>query len=107
MVYDESAAPGAAPVMVDPADATRRKSFSDERIRSTSCLVPVFRGGERLRSVRRAGIEAARARALSSVGELDPSITRFLNPHTYPVGLEQQLNDVRTALVLAARGLGS
>ncbi len=90
--------------MVDPADATRRKTFSDSDS-FTELLVPVFRNGICVYGGR--GIEEARARSLASVGELDPSITRFLNPHTYPVGLEQQLNDVRTALVLAARGLGS
>ena len=46
-----------------------------------------------------------RERALSSVAELDPSITRFLNPHVYAVGLEEHLNAERTRLVLAARGL--
>ena len=72
---------------------TRRDARrSRQRIRSPSCSVPVFRDGNvRLRET--AASRRSRARSLASVGELDPSITRFLNPHTYPVGLEQRLNE--------------
>ena len=67
--------------------------------------MPVVRNGRRV--YQGPSIEETRAFALSSVGELDETITRFLNPHTYPVGLEQRLNELRTTLVLAARGLGA
>ncbi len=104
MIYDESALLSGSVTMVDPCDETRHKSFSagepfDE------LLVPVMRGGERI--YRDPPIQESRARALASVGGLDPSITRFLNPHTYPVGLERGLNDLRTRLVRAARGFSS
>ena len=36
--------------------------------------------------------------------QLHPAIKRFVNPHEYPVGLEEQLHDLKTALILAARG---
>ena len=36
---------------------------------------------------------------------LDPSVKRFLTPHRYPVGVEQSLHDLRTRLILKARGL--
>jgi nicotinate phosphoribosyltransferase len=102
MVYDEASVPSGPAVMVDPSDATRRKSFS-ERDTFSELLVPVIRNGERV--YERPPIEEIRARALASVGELDPSITRFLNPHTYPVGLEQGLSELRAAIVRTARGL--
>jgi nicotinate phosphoribosyltransferase len=104
MIYDESAPPGGSATMVDPCDETRHKSFS-EGDAFDELLVPVVRNGERVYSS--PSIEESRAHALSSVGELDPSITRFLNPHTYPVGLERNLNELRTRLVRAARGLGT
>jgi nicotinate phosphoribosyltransferase len=104
MVYDESSVIATPSVMVDPVDATRRKSFS-EADSFVELLVPVIRGGDLVRA--NPAISDIRSRALASVAELDPSITRFLNPHTYPVGLEQGLNEVRTALVRAARGLGT
>jgi nicotinate phosphoribosyltransferase len=102
MVYDVESGPGCEAVMVDPADATRRKAFGAEH----SCeelLVDVFAAGGLVYDV--PSIEESRARAISGVDELDPTIKRFLNPHVYPVGLERGLNDLRTALVLEARGI--
>jgi len=104
MVYDETRTPDAGLVMVDPSDATRRKEFSARDL-GTELLSPVFRSGKRVRE--RLPISESRSHCLSSVGELDPSITRFLNPHTYPVGLERELYELRTTLVLEARGLGA
>ena len=88
--------------MIDPADSTRRKTFAVGQAYE-ELLVPVFRDGTPVYDP--PPVAKVRERALASVAELDPSITRFLNPHTYPVGLEKSVNDVRTALVLAARGL--
>ena len=88
--------------MIDPADSTRRKTFAPTA-RFDELLVPVFRAGTRAYDP--PPIAEVRDRALTSIGELDPSITRFLNPHTYPVGLEQSVSEVRTELVLAARGI--
>jgi hypothetical protein len=34
---------------------------------------------------------------------LHAGIKRLVNPHRYPVGLEQRLHELKTALVLAAR----
>ena len=103
MVYDEGTAPVPEATMVDPTDATRRKTFSDEHTYS-ELLVPVLRAGRRVYDSPSLG--EIRAFAGTSVGELDPSITRFLNPHAYPVGLEQGLAELRTGLVRDARGLG-
>jgi len=103
MIHDIHVSPGCDATMVDPADPTRRKTFSDQH----SCedlLVPVFVGGSRV--YRNPDLAHSRQRALDGVGELDSTLTRFLNPHSYPVGLERGLNDLRTALVLNARGIG-
>jgi nicotinate phosphoribosyltransferase len=102
MVYDVYSPPSGEALMVDPADPIRRKSFADDE----SCeelLVPVFRAGNAVYEC--PPIDVTRDRAISSVAELDLSITRFLNPHVYPVGLERGVSDLRTELVLAARGL--
>ena len=88
--------------MIDPADSTRRKSF-EPGTAFDELLVPIFRHGVLVYET--PAIAAVRERALASVRALDPSITRFLNPHTYPVGLERSVNDIRTELVLKARGL--
>jgi nicotinate phosphoribosyltransferase len=102
MVYDLMHPPTDPPTMVDPADATRRKTFDAEQ-NCAELLVPVYRGGERV--YESPELSRIRAHALASVGELDASIKRFLNPHLYPVGLERGLHDVRAALVMRARGI--
>jgi nicotinate phosphoribosyltransferase len=66
-------------------------------------LVPVFRAGVRVYDP--PPVVKVREHALASLGELDPSLTRFLNPHSYPVGLERTVNAVRTKLVVEARGI--
>jgi nicotinate phosphoribosyltransferase len=102
MVYDVTRPPRGDALMIDPADSTRRKSFASGAAYE-ELLVPVFRSGTRVYDS--PPIAAVRDRALASLASLDPSITRFLNPHTYPVGLEKSVNDIRTELVLKARGL--
>ncbi|HEY5540567.1 MAG TPA: nicotinate phosphoribosyltransferase [Coriobacteriia bacterium] len=102
MVYDVARRPVGEAIMIDPVDPTRRKRFAEDAP-FEDLLVPVFRGG--LRVYDSPPIAEIRASAAGSLGSLDPSITRFLNPHTYPVGLEKTVNEVRTALVLSARGL--
>lgn len=102
MVYDVDAPATAEPVMVDPLDPTRRKVF-DEHDQAEDLLVPVFRTGSLVYEIPE--LSAVRDRAAAALAGLDPSITRFLNPHTYPVGLEQGVYETRTRLILEARGL--
>ena len=105
MIYDTQAPPlEREPVMVDPADPTRRKAFTAEQT-AEELLVDVFSAGSLVYEP--PPLADVRARALAAVAELDPSLTRFLNPHSYPVGLERGLSDLRTRLVLAARGLAA
>ncbi len=102
MVWDLDHPPGERPMMVDPADPTRRKSFGPEHT-FEELLVPVFRDGALVWDA--PTLDAARSRAAAGIAELDPSLKRFVNPHGYPVGLERGLNDLRTALVLRSRGI--
>ena len=89
-----------APVIVDPADATRRRpvrpgaSYRD-------LLQPVLRAGQLVQAL--PTLAESRSLARQEVASLDPSIRRFLNAHTYPVGLEQGLHEFRTQLMLAKR----
>lgn len=102
MIYDVRAALKGDAVMVDPLDPSRRKAFSSSD-EFTDLLAPALRGGQRVGAFPE--LAAAREFAREQVAMLDPSITRFLNPHTYPVGLESGLNDLRTELVYQARGV--
>ena len=50
-----------------------------------------------------ASIEHARERCKSAIMHLDASVTRFLNPQTYPVGLELSLAGLRQELSVEER----
>lgn len=49
-------------------------------------------------------IVQAKARCKDALMHLDPATKRFLNPQTYPVGLERGLSDLRQRLAAEARG---
>jgi nicotinate phosphoribosyltransferase len=99
-IYDEPTGIADPPTIVDPMDDTRHRSFplgtSHEDL-----LVPIFRSGRQVYEA--PTIEQVRSRAREQLASLDPSIKRFLNPHSYPVGYESGLNDLKRSLVLAAR----
>jgi nicotinate phosphoribosyltransferase len=65
-------------------------------------LVPVFRSGKCVYT--RPELNAIRDRVQNQLGMFHGGIKRFVNPHQYPVGLEQTLHKRRTELVLQARG---
>ncbi|PKQ20347.1 MAG: nicotinate phosphoribosyltransferase [Actinobacteria bacterium HGW-Actinobacteria-6] len=101
MIYSVAQAPGPDCTMVDPEDSTRRKAFCGEP--AEELLQPVVRAGVLVAET--PPITAARERAATQLAMLDPGVKRFLNPHGYPVGVELQLHDLRTRLILKARGL--
>ena len=86
--------------LVDPLDATRRLPIRPET-KFRELLEPVFRQGKRVLDL--PTLTESRAHAQREVQSLDPSIRRFLNPHTYPVGLEMSLYNYRTQLILEKR----
>jgi nicotinate phosphoribosyltransferase len=102
MIYNVAAATPLpdAPTILDPADATRRRPvrpgapFRD-------LLAPVLQQGLLVQSL--PTLEESRELARQEVTSLDPSIRRYLNPHVYPVGLEQSLHEFRTQLMLKKR----
>jgi len=102
VIWDELTGIPEEPVMmVDPLDHTRRREMAAAP--HQDLLRPVFRRGRLVQQ--RPPLEAVRARTLAELARLHPGIKRFVNPHQYPVGLERRLFDLRTRLVLEARGL--
>ena len=89
--------------IVDPADPTRRREVPADA-EGEDLLVPVFRGGKRVYDP--PPLDEARARADRQLSRFHAGVKRFLNPHEFPVGLEKRLHDLRTGLVLEARGGG-
>jgi nicotinate phosphoribosyltransferase len=102
VIYDEDEGLPGEPVIVDPLDPTRRKRIAPGTP-AGDLLVPVMRAGLPVYEPPTAG--EARARAREQIARLHPGIKRFVNPHQYPVGLSAELHELKTRLVLAARGL--
>jgi nicotinate phosphoribosyltransferase len=103
MIYDESR--GGIPastdtVMIDPLDFTKRRRFSATQGHE-DLLVPVFRAGKQVYVA--PDIHATRARVQEQLASLHPGSKRFVNPHTYPVGLEKDLHELKTELILKLR----
>jgi nicotinate phosphoribosyltransferase len=65
-------------------------------------LAPVFRKGKLVHE--QPPLSAIRARVQEQLKGFHSGIKRFLHPHEYPVGLAPGLHDLRTRLILAARG---
>ena len=101
MIYDAAGAV-TTHTLIDPLDPTRQRTFAADAPHE-DLLVPVFRKGELVGPL--PTLHASRARTAAQVAALHPGIRRFDNPHQYPVGLEKHLHDLRTRLVLDARGL--
>jgi nicotinate phosphoribosyltransferase len=103
MIFDELKPPAAGDAtIVDMKDPTRRKPVPA----GTACedlLVPVFRNG---RCVYEApALADVRGRALEQLAGFHGGVKRLLNPHEYPAGLEKGLHELKTELILEARGL--
>ena len=100
-VYDTESGLKDGCTIVDPLDATRRKQIPPGTA-FTDLLVPIFRGGKPVYDP--PPIEEARRLAREQLDRLHAGVKRFVNPHQYPVGLEQSLHNLKTKLILRARG---
>lgn len=101
MIFDTETG-AASGTIVDPVDPTRQKRMPAEAT-SEDLLVPAFRSGRRVLPTE--PLTAARDRCKAQLGEFHAGIKRFVHPHQYPVGLEKALHELKTELILRARGL--
>jgi nicotinate phosphoribosyltransferase len=101
MVYDIRHEPTQDQIIVDLTDPTRRKAFASS-MSHEDLLKPVVRNG-RVASTR-PSLEEIRARRIQDLKSIHPTTLRFLNPHTYPVGLEVSLHEMKSKMILELRG---
>ena len=101
-IYDELTGIPDRPVIVDPLDHTRRREIPADAP-GADLLRPIFRRGELV--YERPTLAACRQRTADELGLLHAGLKRFVNPHQFPAGLERNLFDLRTRLILEARGL--
>jgi len=100
-IYDISLPKPESFTIVDPLDLTRRKHFAAAEA-AEELLVPIFRAGKAI--CQWPTIEEIRERVAKQLSMLNPGVKRFAYPHQYPVGLELGLHELKTRLVLEARG---
>lgn len=94
--------PASPMLMIDPLDPTRRRTFPENR-QGEDLLKPIFRGGVVVGAEE--PLAEARARVQDDLRRLHAGIKRFVNPHVYPVGLDEPLFNLRTDLMLRLRNL--
>ena len=100
-IYDLEAGLTSEVTIVDPLDVTRRKHFEQDAAHE-DLLVPIFREGKLIYQM--PTLEEIRKRVQQQLQMLHPGIRRAVNPHQYPAGLELRLHEMKTQLVLKARG---
>lgn len=100
-IYDRELGIGDTPTLIDAMDLTRRKHITAD-LEHEDLLLPIFRAGRLVYEP--PPLAAARERASDQLARFHAGIKRFVFPHQYPVGLEERLFELKTRLVLAARG---
>lgn len=102
MVFDVNEPVNVEDKIIDPSDLLRQKSLAG--LASETLLRPLSRDGKSVLAAEDRCAMAAQVRAKEALGKLDESQKRLLNPHTYPVGLEEGMWHRRAALVAELRG---
>ncbi len=102
MIYNEGEPMKNEHVIVDPINMTRSKKMPAEAT-TEDLLAPVFRRGELVYECPPIG--QIRQRTKDQLGGFHAGVKRFLNPHEFPVGLEAGLHQLKTDLILKARGI--
>jgi nicotinate phosphoribosyltransferase len=101
MIYDEETIPKTdSHTIIDPMDMTRSKTF-DNSYQFEDLLVTVFDKGKVVYQTPH--IEEIRDRVQNQLSKFHNGVKRFANPHTYPVGLEENLFKLKMDLLTKLR----
>ena len=101
MLYDTQQKLGKKHKIIDPMDLTRRKLIKSGTVDAEDMLIPVFRKGKKVYDS--PDLHTIREQTIQSLQELPDGVKRFVNPHSYPVGLEEKLFTIKTDLILKLR----
>jgi nicotinate phosphoribosyltransferase len=102
MIYNEGVPMKSDRVIVDPINMSRSKKMPSDAA-SEDLLIPIFKQGKPVYA--NPNIQDLRQRTQDQLAGFHEGIKRFLNPHEYPVGLEAGLHQLKTELILRARGI--
>lgn len=89
--------------IIDPMDQTRRKIIKADGLQYEDLLKPIFRKGKL--NYDSPHINEIRQKTIDSLETLPDGVKRLVNPHSYPVGLEENLYNLKTELILKLRNL--
>lgn len=98
MIFDERKDLSGSVKMIDPSDSTRTKVLDKSNLRCEDLLVPVIKNGKCV--FQKEPILKLQQRTSQQLDLLDKSIKRFVNPHIYPVGIEETLYNRRLELIV-------
>lgn len=99
VIFDERRPPTGAVRYVHPTDPLRTNRIP-EGTAHEDLLVPVFRGGELVYRVPTAA--EARERRAEQLARFHGGVRRFVNPHEYPAGIDEDLWQRRDEMFRAA-----
>jgi len=83
--------------IIDPIDPTKRKKIMTKGLEQEKLLKPIFIGGQKV--YERLNLNQIKENAQRNLNLFDKAHKRLVNPHIYPVGLEESLYQLRTDLV--------
>jgi nicotinate phosphoribosyltransferase len=88
-------------MIIDPNDATQRKRLMPAYYEEEELLTSIFKKGKLVYTL--PSLQEIRARVISQLAAFDKTHKRLTNPHVYPVGLEENLHQLRMELVIEAK----
>lgn len=101
-IYDElQGISSDSSTIIDPLDPTRR-CFIPNDAPYRDLMQPIFKKGELVYV--RPSLTMTQQKTKTELTQFDETIRRLLNPHRYPVGLEENLYALKLKLVLKAKG---
>jgi len=100
MIYSEEESVSAPATIVDPNDPTRSKVLGAE-VAYKDLLVPIFTKGKLIYN--QPILPDIQEYARQQVKQLHETSRRLLNPHLYPVGLEEQLHKWKMVMIRELR----
>ena len=101
MIFDQDTPLNNDEIIIDPFNRLHRKTLKGKS--SRTLLKPVIKDGVCVLNDEDRDVKKAQERTLRSMQTLDSSHLRHLNPHFYPVGLEENLFIKRDNLIKKMR----
>lgn len=100
MIFNEVEGVPEVPTIIDPMDTTRQRVIP-ENAEHKDLLQPLFRQGKLVYKI--PTIDEVKVHAASELKNFHAGVKRFMNPHSYPVGLEKNLSDYKYDLIRELR----